>query len=221
MAKDPAFLFYPSDFYSGTMLMSRFLKGCYMDLLIAQFNHGHLSLEEIRTVLGSDFATGWGALQKKFEADGAGKFFNERLETEMKRRNEFCSKQKDRASKGWEKRQRTHAGGNAAALPKMEIGNENGIGNEIKGGAGGSWTPPSQAMCEEFFVKCGKTKELGEKFYLHYKSVNWHMNGNQIRDWTALAQRWVLNEKNFSNGNKNRRDERREPASHNSGFGDL
>lgn len=88
MAKDPAMLWYWNDWFSGTVLMSRFLKGCYMDLLHAQFNNGRLSLEEIKTVLGSDFGQAWPSLSKKFkEADGL--FFNERLEQEKEKRMKF------------------------------------------------------------------------------------------------------------------------------------
>src|SRR5690348_13946350 len=103
MAKDPAFLFYPNDFSAGTALLTRHQKGCYMDLLIAQFNHGHLSLENIRTVLGNDFAV-WGSLSKKFAQDATGNFFNERLETEMDKRKDYSSKQQGRALDGWKKR---------------------------------------------------------------------------------------------------------------------
>ncbi|MEJ7610650.1 MAG: hypothetical protein WKF88_05660 [Ferruginibacter sp.] len=85
MAKDPAMLWYWSDWHSGTALMSRFLKGCYMDLLHAQFNHGRLSLEEIKICLGSDFGPSWPALQKKFKQDN-NLFFNERLEHEKEKR---------------------------------------------------------------------------------------------------------------------------------------
>src|SRR5262245_46729682 len=91
MAKDPAVLWYFGDWFSGTSLMTRFLKGCYMDLLHAQFTHGHLSLEEIRTCLGSDFGTSWPTLQKKFKQDEKGLFFNERLELEKNRRQNFVA----------------------------------------------------------------------------------------------------------------------------------
>lgn len=91
MAKDPAMLWYWSDWHSGTITLSRFLKGCYMDVLHAQFNSGHLSLEEIKIVLGSDFGTAWPALLKKFKVDEAGKFFNERLEEEQLRRANFTA----------------------------------------------------------------------------------------------------------------------------------
>lgn len=96
MAKDPAMLWYWSDWHSGTITLSRFLKGCYMDVLHAQFNSGHLTLEEIKTVLGSDFGTAWPALLKKFKVDDTGKFFNERLEEEqIKRANFTASRRKN------------------------------------------------------------------------------------------------------------------------------
>ncbi|HMT02648.1 MAG TPA: hypothetical protein PKD00_04965 [Burkholderiales bacterium] len=82
MAKTPAVLWYFNDWNGGTITLSRFIKGCYMDLLTAQFNSGHLSLEEIKTVLGNDFAV-WGTLSKKFAVDETGKYFNVRLDNEM------------------------------------------------------------------------------------------------------------------------------------------
>lgn len=89
MAKDPAMLWYWGDWHSGTSLLSRFLKGCYIDILHAQFNNGHLSIEEIKTCLGSDFGQSWPTLQKKFKQDENGLFFNERLDLEKKRRADF------------------------------------------------------------------------------------------------------------------------------------
>lgn len=91
MAKDPAMLWYWSDWNSGTVLMSRFLKGCYMDLLHAQFNHGHLSIEEVKAVLGGDFGQAWPSLQKKFSVDPQGSFFNERLDLEKIRRQKYVA----------------------------------------------------------------------------------------------------------------------------------
>jgi hypothetical protein len=99
MAKDPAVLWYWSDWNSGTSLLSRHLKGCYMDLLHAQFNHGHLSLEEVKTVLGSDFGSSWSALQKKFSVDPAGNFFNERLDQEKNKRKNWVESRRNNLSK--------------------------------------------------------------------------------------------------------------------------
>lgn len=94
MAKDPAMLWYWADWNSGTTTLSRFLKGCYMDLLHAQFNSGRLTMEEIKTVLGSDFGQAWPTLQKKFTVDSTGKYFNERLEVEKEKRAAFTASRK-------------------------------------------------------------------------------------------------------------------------------
>lgn len=95
MAKDPATLWYWGDWSGGTSTMTRHLKGCYMDLLNAQFNNGHLSLDEIKTVLASDFGNAWPTLQKKFITDENGLFFNERAEIEKFKRQAFTKSRQD------------------------------------------------------------------------------------------------------------------------------
>jgi len=124
MAKDPAMLWYWADWNSGTTTLSRFLKGCYMDLLHAQFNSGHLSLEEIKTVLGSDFGQSWPTLQKKFTVDQAGKYFNERLELEkVKRANYTASRKKNLKS--------SHKGKHINKHMQSHMDNVNEDGNTI------------------------------------------------------------------------------------------
>jgi len=119
MAKDPSILWYWNDWQGGTITMTRFLKGCYMDLLHAQFNSGPLSLEEIKTVLGSDFSA-WGTLSKKFKANSAGNFFNERLEQERNKRAKFTESRRNNLKK-------PHMG------PHMENENENENEKKEKG----------------------------------------------------------------------------------------
>lgn len=99
MAKDPATLWYWGDWFSGTTTLTRHLKGCYMDLLHAQFNAGHLSLEEIKTVLGSDFGSSWPTIQKKFIKDAYGLFFNVRAEQEKLKRQQYTQGRKDNLKK--------------------------------------------------------------------------------------------------------------------------
>lgn len=97
MGKDPGVSWVFNDWQGGTMTLSRHQKGCYMDLLTAQFNNGHLSLEEIKTVLGSDFGSSWPTLQKKFKVDSDNLFFNERLEFEITKRKSFNKTRRDNA----------------------------------------------------------------------------------------------------------------------------
>lgn len=94
MAKDPAVLWYFGDWAGGTATMTRHLKGCYIDLLSAQFHSGPLSLDEIKTVLGADFGSSWPTLQKKFEKDENGSFYNVRLKAEKDRRIKYTESRK-------------------------------------------------------------------------------------------------------------------------------
>lgn len=123
MAKDPAMLWYWGDWHSGTALYSRFLKGCYIDILHAQFNNGRLSLEEIKTCLGADFGSSWPTLQKKFKQDETGLFFNERLEYEKLRRVKFSESRRDNRLR--KSHDPTY---DEDMIPHME--NENGIKTE-------------------------------------------------------------------------------------------
>lgn len=99
--KDPAFLFYPGDWLGGTMLLTRHQKGCYMDILMAQFNTGHLSLDQIKLLLGPDYSV-WATLQSKFRQDPAGLWFNEKLETEIIKRKNYSKSRSENRKKTYE-----------------------------------------------------------------------------------------------------------------------
>lgn len=119
MGKDPAFLFYPGDWLGGTITFNRSHKGAYMDLLMAQFNNGHMSIEDVKIVLGEDFNLMWkNKLKAKFIQDESGNFFNEKLEFEINRRKRFTESRKKNLSK-----ETTHKG--THMKPRMENGNEN------------------------------------------------------------------------------------------------
>lgn len=131
--KNPAILFYFDNWTGGTITLSRHLKGCYMDLLSAQFNSGHLSVEEIKTVLGSDFSA-WNTLQKKFDQDSNGLFFSRRMDAEIEKRKafvekteDFSDKQRDRVNKRYQNSTAVDTSKNEIEI-KVENGIENGIG---------------------------------------------------------------------------------------------
>lgn len=126
MAKDPATLWYWNDWHGGTSTFSRHLKGCYTDLLHAQFNNGHLSLDEIKTVLGSDFGSSWPTLRKKFAVDNDGLFFNERAELEKNKRIAFVESRKNNLKSHKEEHMNTHKDS------LMENENRNAIAIEVK-----------------------------------------------------------------------------------------
>lgn len=108
MAKDPAFLFYPSAFLTGTMFMSDDQVGKYIRLLCAQHQHGHLNPEQMQRLC---HGIADAEILSKFKVDKKGNYFNERLEIEIEKRAEHSNKQRDKANKRWQCR------GNAAAMP--------------------------------------------------------------------------------------------------------
>jgi uncharacterized protein YdaU (DUF1376 family) len=95
MGKDPAFLFYVTDFNDGTQDFTNEEVGAYLRLLLFQFSQGHLPIERIQRKLNGDFIVLWPILSTKFITDEDGNYYNVRLETEQKKRSEFCQSRKD------------------------------------------------------------------------------------------------------------------------------
>lgn len=100
MAKDPAFLFYPGDFSTGTQFFSDDQVGKYMRLLMAQHQHGHLSENQVIFICKSYDKD----IMSKFAKDANGLWFNERLELEINKRKKFIqSRSKNKEGKTKEK----------------------------------------------------------------------------------------------------------------------
>lgn len=94
MAKDPAFLFYPNDYIGGTMGMTFEEKGAYIELLMLQFNRGHMTLHMIGQTVGQL----WDKLEDKFIEDENGLWYNERLEDEKDKRKNFTESRRNNKS---------------------------------------------------------------------------------------------------------------------------
>jgi uncharacterized protein YdaU (DUF1376 family) len=94
MSKDPAFLFYPNDYIGGTMGMTFEEKGAYMELLMLQFNRGHMTLHMIGQTVGQT----WVKIQDKFIKDADGLWYNERLDLEKERRKTFTESRRNNVS---------------------------------------------------------------------------------------------------------------------------
>lgn len=143
MAKDPAFLFYSSDFLSGVTDLTMEERGQYITLLCLQHQKGALSEKTIRLSVGSVSVD----VLSKFEKDEDGNFFNERLVLEMEKRANFTQSRRNNGVKGGRPKKDKKPNGKPYAKPngkptKNHMGNENE--NEIivkdddmKGGAGG------------------------------------------------------------------------------------
>lgn len=94
MAKDPAFLFYPNDWIGGTLGMTFEEKGAYMELLMTQFNRGHMTTHMIAQVVGQN----WDKIKEKFIKDENGLWYNERLEEEKSKRQNYTKSRRNNVS---------------------------------------------------------------------------------------------------------------------------
>lgn len=69
-------------------------KGAYMELLMMQFNRGHMTTHMIGQTVGQL----WVNLQDKFTQDDKGLWFNERLDLEKERRKNFTESRRNNIS---------------------------------------------------------------------------------------------------------------------------
>jgi uncharacterized protein YdaU (DUF1376 family) len=97
--KDPAFLFYPSDFLTGTMFMNNEQIGIYIRLLCSQHQHGGI----IDKVSFDSLVQGSQLIKSKFIECETG-YYNERLATEMDKRNRKSNNMSEVAKVVWAKR---------------------------------------------------------------------------------------------------------------------
>ncbi len=107
MSKDPAFLFYSSDFLTGTMFMSDAQVGKYIRLLCAQHQKGKLSKSDMMKICKRHDED----IFSHFEVDQHGFYFNSRLSEEMVRRKNYSiSRRNNRLKKESDKICKTYDG---------------------------------------------------------------------------------------------------------------
>lgn len=174
LGKNPAVDWFFNDWHGGTVTMTRFVKGCYMDLMHAQFNNGHLSLDEVRAVLGSDFGSAWPTLQKKFRQDENGLFFQARLETQILKKISYSKTREDNLN------------------GDSHMGNGNGSGIEerkrlflesVK-----TFTAYSEKMRNEFCDYWTEMSPSGKKMLFETKKT--FEIGKRLGRWASNADNW-------------------------------
>ena len=195
MGKDPAFLFYSSDFLTGTMLMSDAEVGRYMRLLCLQHQKGHLSEAEVFKISKRNEK-----VLSKFLRDKEGFYYNKRMDEEMTRRAKHSENQRENAYKRWG---RDRCDGNAMAMP-LENANANINIKKDKGVVGGE--EPTLEQVKEFAKEINALTNP-DKFYHHYKSAGWKVNGEKIEDWKSKFMKWEEEEKEKRKGEKPRQNQ--------------
>ncbi len=97
--KDPAFLFYSSDFLSGTMLMTDEEIGQYIKLICLQHQKGHLKEKDMLNICKTHNEE----IFSKFKIDEEGNYYNERLEIEVNKRKAYSESRRNNRKKKEEK----------------------------------------------------------------------------------------------------------------------
>ena len=186
MSKDPAFLFYSSDFLTGTLLMSMEQKGKFITLLCIQHQKGHLSEKDMLHICGSydeDVFT-------KFQKDEQGKFYNIRLEEEVDKRKAYSESRRNNR-----KKKEDINNTSLSYVEHMENENENEDLIEKKKVA--RFQKPTIEQLKEYMSEQGMN-DIAENWLNHYEANGWMVGKNKMKDWKASVRTWKINQKNNS-----------------------
>ena len=119
--KDPAFLFYSSDFLSGTMLMTDEEIGQYIKLLCLQHQKGHLKEKDMLNICKTYNED----IFSKFIKDEEGNYYNERLEYEANKRKAYSESRRNNKKKKEETKTYEEDMKNICNSYEEHMGNEN------------------------------------------------------------------------------------------------
>lgn len=119
MSKDPAVLFYTSDFISGTITMTDEQRGKYILLLCIQHQKGHLTEKDMLNICKTYDEDIW----CKFKNED-GVFFNERMKEESEKRAKYAESRRDNRKKK-EVKEEDINNISSTYVPHMENENEN------------------------------------------------------------------------------------------------
>jgi hypothetical protein len=196
MAKDPAFLFYSSDFLNGVADLTMEERGQFITLLCLQHQKGTLTDKTIRLSLGSVSVD----VLSKFSKDKDGNYFNERLSEEIEKRIQFTESRRNNGSKGGRPKNNTKPLG-LAKHNLMEDVNENE--NEDININKSKCT--FDQVYEYMAIRIGidQAKIEAEKFVNYYTSNGWKVGKNPMKSWGAAANNWITNSKQYAKGTTN------------------
>lgn len=151
MAKeDFCFTYYDGDAARDKAHLDRLSRGAYDDIISAQRKFGHLTLDAIKRVLGSDFEKCWPPIEWIMKVDEEGKYYIEWLNNSVEKMRAAAKKQKEKVDEYWAKKKGEKYHGNTTEIPRYKkndtvdipLEDGNGYGNikdkeeENKGGMG-------------------------------------------------------------------------------------
>ncbi len=181
MSKDPAFLFYSSDFLTGTLLMSMEQKGKFITLLCIQHQKGHMIEKDMLQICGTYDED----IFSKFKKDNDGKFYNERLKDEVEKRKAYSESRRNNR-----KKKEDMIDISKTYVQHMENENENE--NVIKEKKVSVFKKPTIEDVKTYMKELGMN-DISERWMSHYESNGWLVGKNKMKDWKASVRTWKLN----------------------------
>lgn len=131
MAKeDFCFTYYDGDAARDTTHMNRLERGAYHDLIISQRKFGHLTLDQVKKILGRDFAECWPAVELIMKVDADGKFFIEWLEISISKMRAQSKHQSENGKKGGRPKAKQNPTESQSITEQKPLGDGDGDGIE-------------------------------------------------------------------------------------------
>lgn len=184
MRKDPAVLFYYSDFLVGTEFMTDEEVGKYIRLLCHQADKGRLTKKQVQSVCKANAIPE--SILEKLTIDESGLYYQKRMEEEKIKRSKFVESRRNSA-KGIKSVSKAYA-------RRMEDINKNT--NEIVISNNGF---PKKEEVLFYFTESGYSKEMGESFFSYYDAQEWRTtSGVSIaKRWQSKVIGWINNQKQY------------------------
>ena len=184
MSKDPAFLFYTSDFLTGTSFLTNEQIGKYIRLLCHQHQNGHLKEKDMLKIC----LTYDEDVFEKFEKDLNGLFFNLRLDEEIHKRKAYSESRRNNRKKKEVKEEDMLIISNTY-VNHMENENENEIINKKERRK--VFIKPSIEDIKKEFPTFN-----AESFLNYYESNGWMVGRNKMVNWKATVKNWMAKDYN-------------------------
>jgi len=179
-SKDPAFLFYSSDFLTGTMFMTNEQIGIYIRLLCSQHQHGGI-IDKIsfNSMVGTNEI-----VKSKFVESELG-FYNIRLMEVMELRNKKSNNISDAVKSIWEKRK------NGIPLKKngIPLKSQKDSKGKLKKNDGILMGTVNENEIVNYFIENGYKEEVAKRAFHYYNEANWHdASGKKVLNWKQKMQ---------------------------------
>ena len=177
MSKDPAVLFYTSDFLSGTLTMDNEHVGMYIRLLCLQHQKGKLTEKDMLYICKSYVED----VYLKFTKDKDGFYENPRMTQEALKRRLYSESR----SKNVSKRYSTY-------VEHMENENEDENKDINNKKEAKKFKPPSLEELKADFKERGFPLVEADKFMAYFESVGWVVGASRkpMKSWRGAVATW-------------------------------